>query len=505
MSLSIILGKTPRKFLFLPVLPVIFFFLHNIGQFMELLFTGGVLILFLVYALVVYFLFIITKLLFRLTWGQSLFLSTLIIFSFLFYGSIQDWLFNLKSLRFLSNSLFLLIFLMVGNALIFFLVKRRPVRLLLNTRFLMMLFMILILYEAIRIGYRITTDKSIAGIVNRSRSHELDNEKIVEKEYPDIYHIIFDGYTNLPVIKEYWRYDNDIYPFLASKGFFTFDSAFSNYKSTPFSISSIFNLQYLPGTEPFLISTSPNFFLGQRIYKDNALYKFLKKNNYEFSIFTQLEKKEMMLGLGFLGVQDQTYWLRSQTFERLYLNPWSFLNKLKDNSATQPASVIKSMENFITYNNEAINHILNDCTKTLQTNYPIFSFTHIMLPHDPYVHNENGNIIKSAEPGGVNMTGYLAQLKYSNLLIKQIVDCLLSDTSRKKIIIIQGDHGYRHFVNAPLKNQYGALNAFYFYNKDYSGLNKKMSHVNTYRVIVNKFFQGSLPLLKDSIVLLKKD
>jgi len=491
-----------RLFL-LPVLPFIFFFFHNIGQFMELILTSRVLILFVLYCLLAYVCFGLIKLFIKST-SLSLLISTLINVVFLSYGQIQDVLFNITPLRLLSNSLVLLIICTTFVLAVFFLVRKRQTRLFAINRFLVLLFSVLIVYEAGRIGYKIISGKSISGIVKHTKSHALDNIRTIDNKLPDIYHIIFDSYTNYPVMKDYWGYDNDIYSYLNSKGFYTMDSATSNYKSTPFSISSILNLEYLKGVDQFLISTSSNFFLGQRIYKDNALYKFLKKNNYQFSIFTQLEKKDMMLGLGFLGVQDQTYWLRTQTLERLYLNPWS-LNKLKGNSNTQPASVIKSMENFTQYNDEAIDHILNDCNKTPQTNSPIFSFTHIMLPHDPYVHDENGNIIKSVGPGGVNMQGYLSQLKYSNKLIRQIIDCLLRDTSRNKIIILQGDHGYRHFSNAPLAKQYGALNAFYFYNKDYSGLYKNMSNVNTYRVVINKFFNGNLPLLEDKIVLMKKE
>jgi len=470
---------------------------------MELILTTKVFILLILYCLLAYVCFGLCKLFIKSP-SLSLLISTLINTVFLSYGQIQDVLFNITPLRLLSNSLVLLIICTTFVLGVFFLVRKRQTRLIAINHFLLLLFSILIVYETGRIGYKIISGKSISGIVKHTKSHVLDNSKTPGNKLPDIYHIIFDSYTNYPVMKDYWEFDNDIYSYLNSKGFYTIDSATSNYKSTPFSVSSILNLEYLKGVDQFLISNSSNFFLGQRIYKDNALYKFLKKNNYQFSIFTQLERKDMMLGLGFLGVQDPTYWLRTQTMERLYLNPWS-LNKLKGHSNSQPVSIIKSMENFTRYNNEAIDHILNDCSKIPETNSPVFSFTHIMLPHDPYVHDESGNITKSVEPGGANMQGYLSQLKYSNKLIRQIVDCLLSDTSRNKIIILQGDHGYRHFSNAPLAKQYGALNAFYFYNKDYSELYKSMSNVNTYRVVINKFFNGNLPLLEDKTVQIKKE
>jgi Sulfatase len=135
----------------------------------------------------------------------------------------------------------------------------------------------------------------------------------------------------------------------------------------------------------------------------------------------------------------------------------------------------------------------------------VFSYTHFMVPHDPYQVDENGNVIPFAKPGGQDMNGYLKQLKYSNKLIREITQQLLKDSSRKKIIIIQGDHGYRHYTNAPETEPYGALNAIYFYNKDYAGLYKKISLVNTYRVVLNVFFGCQIPLLKDSIVGAKMD
>jgi len=103
------------------------------------------------------------------------------------------------------------------------------------------------------------------------------------------------------------------------------------------------------------------------------------------------------------------------------------------------------------------------------------------------------------------MKGYLRQLKYCNQVIRQITTCLLGDSTRNKIIIFQGDHGYRDYSNAPVDKAYHALSAIYFPDGNYDGLSKDLSHVNTYRVILNKFFGTALPILKDSIVIKKND
>jgi hypothetical protein len=328
-------------------------------------------------------------------------------------------------------------------------------------------------------------------------------------ERPDIYYIIFDGYTNSSALKEYWQYDNEIYPYLNSKGFFTVDSAFSNYKSTPFSISSVLNLQYLKGSEPYLYSNSSNFLIGQRVYKKNILFKFLKQHNYDFSIFSQLEDEKMLTAFGFLGVEKPVNWLRKLTMERIYLDPWK-LNRLKNlfrKKEDQQAVKLESMMKFDDYNKKALTHILADCKKSAagKLKDPVFSYTHFMIPHNPYLRDENGNLLSSPDPEGGNMAAYLKQVKYSNKLIQQLTECLLSDRSRKKIIIFQGDHGFRHYSNVEESKQFLALNAIYFYNGDYTELKKNMSHVNTFRVILNTFFKGQLPLLEDRIFFLKTE
>ena len=505
MNSTIVSSKkfTVKKYLLLPVLPIIFFFLHNANQYMELVFTLDVLVLLFFYSLLSYFIFACGKILLKLTVLQSLFISTLAIIFFLFFGALQDYLFQFKRFSFLSNSFFLFAFMVATLLLISWFLKKKKVRPVSVNRYFIFLFIILICLETIIFCTKMFSGKNLKAITDRMTTPVLNNEKIVSAEQPDIYHIIFDCYTNRPALKQYWEYDNDIYSFLSSKGFFTVDSATSNYKSTPFSIASIFNLQYLNGAEKYLYSNSSNFFVGQRIYRNNVLFNFLKKEHYNFSLFSQLENKKLLTGFGFLGVVGPSRWLRNQTIERIYLNPWVFekINHFFGQKNEQPAIITNSMQKFIDYNKKALDHIFSDCqnSSNLKSAQPVFSYTHFMLPHDPYLLDENGNYVTSPEPGGINMNRYLAQLKYCNKLIKQITNCLLSDTTRKKIIIFQGDHGYRHYTNAPLIEQYGALNAMYFYNKNYTGLKKNLSLVNTYRIIINNFFENNLPLLKDSI------
>ena len=503
-------GIPAKKIVFtFTLLPVIFFFLHNIATFMERVLNKEVLLLFVCYTFFALFIYFIFKLLFRTGVLHAAILSGLTMTGFLFFGILQDYLLRYRQYSFLSNTYFLFLVILTVIVTVSMVIRNNPNRLNIAGRYFFILFILLIAFESGTIIYKKATGKSIEAITDRMIPTLNIRSEPAFSERPDIYYIIFDGYTNHYALKEYWGYEDEIYHYLYSKGFYTIDSAFSNYKSTPFSIGSVLNLQYLKGAEPYLLSNSSNFLIGQKVYRKNILFKFLKQQQYDFSIFSQLEDEKMLTAFGFLGVDKPVNWLRKLTLERIYLDPWK-LHKLKsifNKKSNQQAVRLESMLKFDDYNKKALAHILSDCEKSVTNKLtnPVFSYTHFMLPHNPYLRDENGNLHSLPEPEGGNMQGYLMQVKYSNKLIRQLTDCLLSDTARKKIIIFQGDHGFRHYTNAPEHKEFLALNAIYFYNQDYSGLRKNMSHVNTFRVVINTIFNGQMPLLEDRIFFLKTE
>ena len=495
---------TFNRYILLPLLPVLFFFMHNAAYFTQLIFTWDVLLLFLIYTAFAYLLFACCRFILRLMIPSSLFISCLAITGFLFFGPMQDHLYLLHRFHFLSNSFFLLA-MIVAVILVLYLLVRRKTRLLLKINlYLLSIFWVLIVVDLVLLTRKLSSGNNAAALSRRMVSPVLTTERSNTDPPPDIYHIVFDSYASMASLKQYWNYDNEISTYLTSKGFFVLDSATSNYKSTPYSVASTFNLQYLEGAEFYQYSNSSNFLLGQRVYKNNELFRFLKKNGYTFSIFSQLEDKKLLTNFGALGVAKPNNWLRKQTMERIYRNPWLLekINRLFRKSSGQPAIIRSSMNDFHQYNLKAQAHILSDCREyaTKRRGGAVFSFTHFMIPHDPYVIDENGEPVNSPHPENADMSGYLKQVKYCNKLIQQISDCLLRDTTRKKIIIIQGDHGYRHFTNVPSIEPFAALDAIYFYTGDYSGMEKTGSLVNTYRIVINKFFGGRLPLLESRII-----
>jgi len=99
---------------------------------------------------------------------------------------------------------------------------------------------------------------------------------------------------------------------------------------------------------------------------------------------------------------------------------------------------------------------------------------------------------------------YRDQLEFVTFKARQMVDRILAQSSRPPIIILQGDHGPASFRNwndldsEQLAERTAILNA-YLIPKDSTGpaWYDSISPVNTFRLIFDRVFGESLPLLPD--------
>lgn len=98
------------------------------------------------------------------------------------------------------------------------------------------------------------------------------------------------------------------------------------------------------------------------------------------------------------------------------------------------------------------------------------------------------------------MAGYI---EYTNQQIKKVVENILLQTKGNDIIIIQSDHGIIDIDPTRKDDAFRNFNAFYFPDKDYGLLYEGMSNVNSFRVLLNKYFQQQLPLLQDNSFFIK--
>ncbi len=337
-------------------------------------------------------------------------------------------------------------------------------------------------------------------------------------EYPDIYYIILDGYGRADALRDMYDYhNNDFLEYLTDRGFFVAVDGRANYCQTALSLGSSLNMRYLDLTTDHLDIESDSRIAPARLISHNAVMQFLRDKGYETVAFatgyhpTEIRTAEVYLDTGI------TYWLLDE-FQNGLLSTTPLpplLNKL-DGFSFLPSGIGHIQSD--THRNRVL-YILHQLMRISSHPGPHFVFAHIILPHPPFLFGPDGEHIY---PNGVfsmadgsHLVGagkmspaeyvrkYTDQLSYTNQLVKNTVDSILTHSPRPPIIILQGDHGpgsqldWENLDNTNARERLAILNAYYLPNGGDSCLYNGISPVNTFRVIFNHYFGTRHELLDD--------
>jgi hypothetical protein len=146
---------------------------------------------------------------------------------------------------------------------------------------------------------------------------------------------------------------------------------------------------------------------------------------------------------------------------------------------------------------------------------PKFIFFHSLLTHTPFVIDADGRYVpESVELSRTWNENYINQLKFTNVLLKQMIQAILNDSKTQPIIILQSDEGpyparfieaieknipfdWRYATRDELKEKLGILNAYYLPKVDDRILYPTITPVNSFRIVLNEYFGEKLPLLED--------
>src|SRR4030095_391158 len=105
---------------------------------------------------------------------------------------------------------------------------------------------------------------------------------------PDVYVIIADGYAGKKEMEQVLGFDNTLFESqLKQRGFFIADSSLSNYNYTPFSMASLFSMDYLQQLEGRNKSGNDRQICYRAINK-NPVTDFFNNNGYvikNYSVF----------------------------------------------------------------------------------------------------------------------------------------------------------------------------------------------------------------------------
>ena len=409
---------------------------------------------------------------------------TFILFSaYLFFGTVKD----LVRYRIIIPALLILFLLLL------FYLKRTGIRF--QKLFLYLNLLLLILAAVSVFQFRNSLDHAKNGLA------EKRVEKFVKCDScnkPDIYFIILDEYSGRRSLENKMDFSNDAFiSGLEQRGFKIISSSSSNYNSTPFSIASMLEMNYLPlkmeskeaGNLPLALYTICN----------NRFTSVLKKQGYDIINLSSLTINESngLIKEGFIPSPMRI--LNGQTLTGRLARDirYDLITGKKQNNRMLKNIIYKEKEN----NEEIIRHMVSS------NQHPAFILAHLMLPHSPFYYDSAGNLrsLTLLTKKGENEKAYLDYLKYANGKILSITDSILLRSARPPVIVLVSDHGYRRH-NDPMDSLtcFNNLMAIYLPDSNYIGFYQSMSDVNLGRILVNKLFAQQWPLLKDSSVYLWK-
>ena len=348
-------------------------------------------------------------------------------------------------------------------------------------------------------------DKELAAIDLKQvqRSSNLGDSKNAN-ESPDIYYFILDAFGRSDTLKEIYDFDNSSFiDGLKKRGFIIPAGSRSNYQMTCLSLPSSLNMQYLDYLEPTLGRNSADYSVLYRLIQRNKVTSLLKSLGYRYvnvrsgwSPTDYMPNADVNVGFAYGNV------FHLALLRNTLIGPWQ-----RDFDFLGWAA--RKVRLYGLQNIDSIAQLQFQSQPQAQSQAPKFVFVHIVVPHPPFLFNEDG----STYPLGVislsdkfEKEKYVAQVKFIQKQVLAMLD-QLDKNPRKKVVIIQGDHGPAlqngsdgNPSPAFLRERMRILNAYRLPDADSSLIYDGITPVNSFRVILNHYFDAKLPLLADKCI-----
>jgi hypothetical protein len=337
----------------------------------------------------------------------------------------------------------------------------------------------------------------------------------------DVYYILLDGYDRPDLLSN--DLNLDISPFLQelqSLGFVIPECGQSNYTDTASSMAATFNMDYLDAlgfTYQSLASGDNETLLTDAIIKsrvrqifDHMGYKFISfKSPY---LFIDMPNSDMYLDVETAVNPGQK--LESLRFQQLFIDTTfartlsEWLEKYPEDSARLPV-IIPWLVNPQSLNPDGSSFVGRNYLQYQQNLYQLatlgtipdipekkFIYAHLLVTHQPFTFTPEGEF-SAAEKD--SFSRYEDQVTYLNSRLISIVNKILEKSAIPPIIILQGDHAFSD-GGKRAKN----FQAYYLPDNGGADLPPTFTNVNTFRLVLDKYFGFNYPMLPDKSFEIKK-
>jgi len=338
--------------------------------------------------------------------------------------------------------------------------------------------------------------------VNRIQGQAADAgiKLSVPDDPPDVYYILLDGYSRSDVLAARFGFDNTYFEEnLEELGFYIADCSRSNYHSTQITLPTLLNMNYidqlvedLPRDGDYITVPVEHLTKNSKVvglFKSMGYKTVAFETSFHWSHFTEADYY-------FKPLEKSVATVQLSALEEMYLDTTilkAFLDWfLKFSNRFLQPPVMPRETHFI-----RINYVLDKLTTLYQIDAPTFTFAHMIIPHKPYIFNEEGLISdlnlynEQFEQGEKGMMGYINNVRFINKEITLAVEKILEHSITEPIIIIQSDHGSKFYDRSM------TFSAIDFPDGGERGLYESLTPVNTFRLVFNQYFDAALPLLPD--------
>jgi len=310
-------------------------------------------------------------------------------------------------------------------------------------------------------------------------------------EKPNVYHIILDEYTDNEILTKKFGYNNEKFlEFLNNNGFYMHDKLFSTFGGTVKELNVIFNMEY-PKKLGWMSDDYESL-------NNNKVMSIFSNQNYSI-----IETNSMMRWKNFSDVDTKL------CYDTNFINS-EFLDQVLGKSIIR-YFLEKYQQDTRRDTVRCTFDVLNEIT--LKTDGPKYVFSHVYVPHPPFLFGPNGeNVIPDhREISGLQSwedpQGYVNQLIYATNEITVVIKNIVKNDPNA-IVIVQGDTGTltgTDISKKTMKEIYQAHSILYAVRIPDVEDSDYMIPVNTYRVIFNNYFNMNYDYLEYHSYLVDND
>ena len=309
---------------------------------------------------------------------------------------------------------------------------------------------------------------------------------------PDIYLIVLDAHGRADVLLEKYGYDSsEFLQELTDLGFYVAGCSQSNYASTNLSLTSLLQMDYLPVAQSNAAKLPP--------LKESAVLRTLDRNGYTVITFETRTgghfdlQEDIRLAHNQLAFGELNLMSGLNEFETVVLH--TSITRFFLDTQLIPGFNTDSLTKFEDYEHyQQTQFILSKMQEVPAMKSPKFVLVHILVPHSPFVFTSDGSF---RYPEDTSRKGYHDNAAFIDRSILTSIRAILDRSERPPVILLMGDHGPPPGRFATQADRLTILNAYYVSDDMKAKLYDSISPVNSFRLILNQYFDEDYPLLED--------